>query len=40
MGENSDPDLNLGVFKAFLDYQKNEKNAAKQYKAHLVNTEL
>ena len=40
MGEDLDPDLNLGVFKAFRDYQKNEKNAAKQYKAHLENTEL
>ena len=40
MGEDSDPDLNLGVFKAFRDYQKNEKNAAKQYKAHLQSIEL
>ena len=40
MGEDSDPDLNLGIFKAFRDYQKNEKNAAKQYKAHLQRIEL
>ena len=40
MGEDSDPDLNLGIFKAFRDYQKNEKNAAKQYKAHLQSVEL
>ena len=40
MGEDLDPDLNLGVFKAFRDYQKNEKNAAKQYKAHLQSIEL
>ena len=40
MGEDSDPDLNLGIFKAFRDYQKNEKNAAKQYKAHLQSIEL
>ena len=24
MGEDSDPDLNLGIFKAFRDYQKNK----------------
>ena len=40
MGEDSDPDLNLGIFKAFRDYQKNEKNAAKHYKAHLQSIEL
>ena len=40
IGEDSDPDLNLGIFKAFRDYQKNEKNAAKQYKAHLQSIEL
>ena len=40
MGEDLDPDLNLGIFKAFRDYQKNEKNAAKQYKAHLQSIEL
>ena len=40
MGEDSDPDLNLGIFKAFRDYQKNEKNAAKQYKAHLQSIEI
>ena len=34
MGENLDPDLDLGVFKAFLQYQKNEKNTAKSYKEY------
>ena len=31
MGEDLDPNLNLGVFKAFLQYQRNEKDAAKRY---------
>ena len=34
MGENLDPDLDLGVFKAFLDYQKNEKKSAEKYKEY------
>lgn len=34
MGEGRDPDLNLGVFKAFLRYQKSEKQAAEAYNAH------
>jgi hypothetical protein len=34
MGEDLDPDLDLGVFKAFLQYQKNEKNTAKSYKEY------
>ncbi|MDC0576702.1 NADH:flavin oxidoreductase/NADH oxidase family protein [Gammaproteobacteria bacterium] len=34
MGEGLDPDLDLGVFKAFLQYQKSEKNAAMQYKEY------
>jgi hypothetical protein len=34
MGENLEPDLDLGVFRAFLQYQKSEKNAASEYKNH------
>jgi len=34
MGENLDPDLNMGVFKAFLKYQKNEKDAAEKYRKY------
>ncbi len=34
MGNGREPDLGLGVFKAFLRYQKNEKQAAKAYNAH------
>ena len=34
MGENLEPDLDLGVFRAFLQYQKSEKNAANKYKNH------
>ncbi|MDB3880919.1 NADH:flavin oxidoreductase, partial [Gammaproteobacteria bacterium] len=34
MGEGLDPDLDLGVFKAFMQYQKSEKNAAMQYKEY------
>ena len=34
MGEDLDPNLNLGVFKAFLQYQRNEKDAAKRYQEY------
>ena len=34
MGEDLDPSLDLGVFKAFLKYQRNEKEAAKRYKEY------
>ncbi len=34
MGEGRDPDLNLGVFKAFLRYQGSEKRAAEAYNKH------
>jgi hypothetical protein len=34
MGEDLDPDLNLGVLKAFFQYQKNEKNTAISYREH------
>ena len=34
MGEGLDPDLDLGVFRAFMQYQKSEKNAAMQYKEY------
>ncbi len=34
MGEGREPDLRLGVFKAFLRYQKNEANTAKAYNAY------
>ena len=34
MGEDLDPNLNLGVFKAFLKYQRNEKDAAKRYQEY------
>ena len=34
MGEDLDPNLDLGVFKAFLQYQRNEKDAAKRYKEY------
>ena len=34
MGEDLDPSLDLGVFKAFLQYQRNEKEAAKRYKEY------
>ena len=34
MGENLDPDLDMGVFKAFLKYQKNEKDAAEKYRKY------
>ncbi len=37
MGEGLEPDTNLGVFRAFLQYQKNEKNAAEQYKNYRDN---
>ena len=32
MGESLDPDIHMGVLRAFLKYQKNEKAAAKRYK--------
>ena len=34
MGEDLDPNLDLGVFKAFLQYQRNEKEAAKRYQEY------
>jgi len=34
MGEDLDPRLDLGVFKAFLQYQRNEKEAAKRYQEY------
>ncbi len=34
MGEGRDPDLELGVFKAFTGYQASEKKAAEKYTAH------
>ena len=34
MGKDLDPNLNLGVFKAFLQYQRNEKDAAKRYQEY------
>ena len=34
MGEGRDPDLELGVFKAFTGYQASEKKAAAAYNAH------
>ena len=34
MGEGRDPDLDLGVFKAFTGYQASEKKAAAAYNAH------
>ena len=34
MGEDLDPSLDLGVFKAFLQYQRNEKDAAKRYQEY------
>ena len=34
MGEDLDPSLDLGVFKAFLQYQRNEKEAAKRYQEY------
>ena len=34
MGEGRDPDLELGVFKAFTGYQASEKKAAEAYNAH------
>ena len=34
MGEDLDPNLDLGVFKAFLQYQRNEKDAAKRYQEY------
>ena len=38
MGEGLNPDLNLGVFRAFLQYQKNEKEAAKGYHEYWQST--
>ena len=37
MGEGLEPDTDLGVFRAFLKYQKNEQNAAEQYKNYQDN---
>ena len=37
MGEDLDPNLDLGVFKAFLQYQRNEKDAAKRYQEYWKN---
>ena len=34
MGEDLDPSLDLGVFKAFLQYQRNETEAAKRYQEY------
>ena len=34
MGEGREPDLDLGVFKAFTGYQASEKKAAEAYNAH------
>lgn len=34
MGAGKDPDLSMGVFKAFLRYQANEKATAQRYQAH------
>ena len=34
MGEDLDPNLDLGVFKAFLQYQRNERDAAKRYQEY------
>jgi len=34
MGEGQEPDLDLGVFKAFTSYQASEKKAAEVYNAH------
>ena len=34
MGEDLDPNLDLGVFKAFLQYQRNETEAAKRYQEY------
>ena len=39
MGEDLDPDLNLGVLKAFFQYQKNEKNTATKYKEYWESTQ-
>ena len=39
MGEDLDPDLNLGVLKAFFRYQKNEKNTAIKYKEYWESTQ-
>lgn len=38
MGEGLNPDLNLGVFRAFLQYQKNEKEAAHGYHEYWQST--
>ena len=38
MGEGLNPDLNLGVFRAFLKYQKNEKEAAQGYHEYWQST--
>ena len=38
MGEGLNPDLNLGVFRAFLQYQKNEKEAAQGYHEYWQST--
>jgi hypothetical protein len=37
MGEGREPDLGLGVFKAFVRYQGSEKKAAAAYKQHWDN---
>ncbi|MDA8776003.1 NADH:flavin oxidoreductase, partial [Alphaproteobacteria bacterium] len=34
MAEGREPDLDLGVFKAFTGYQASEKKAAAAYNAH------
>jgi hypothetical protein len=34
MGRGEEPDLNLGVFKAFTSYQSEEKKAAAAYNAY------
>ncbi len=34
MGAGQDPDLSMGVFKAFRQYQASEKKAAERYQAH------
>ena len=34
MGDDLDPNLDLGVFKAFLQYQRNEKDAANRYQEY------
>jgi 2,4-dienoyl-CoA reductase-like NADH-dependent reductase (Old Yellow Enzyme family) len=38
MGEDLDPNLDLGVFKAFLQYQRNEKDAANRYQEYWKST--